>query len=169
MSWLDRFRRRRSAPPVLDELQNHIRERADDLVDAGVPETDARRQAHREFGNPLQYLEASRDVWRVGWLDDARRDLHYAMRTLGRLPGFTALALLTLALGIGSVTVVYSVINNVLWDPLPYPNTEVLQPVARPHQLAARRRGRQRNDSVHNQCLASGFCEHDVIVALQHD
>jgi putative ABC transport system permease protein len=58
------------------------------------------------------------------WLDDLRRDSHYAIRTLANAPGFTLVAVLTLALGIGSVTVIYSVIHDVLLDPLPYPGSE---------------------------------------------
>ena len=58
------------------------------------------------------------------WLEDARRDLHYALRTLARTPGFTLVAVLTLALGIGSVTVIYSVIHDVLLNPLPYPGSD---------------------------------------------
>ena len=58
------------------------------------------------------------------WLEDARRDLHYAMRTMAGAPGFTFVAVITLALGIGSVTVIYSVIHDVLLDPLPYPGSE---------------------------------------------
>ena len=58
------------------------------------------------------------------WLDDVRRDAHYAVRTLANAPGFTLVAVLTLALGIGSVTVIYSVIHDVLLDPLPYPGSE---------------------------------------------
>jgi putative ABC transport system permease protein len=60
------------------------------------------------------------------WLEDARRDLAYASRTLANSPGFTFVAVLTLALGIGAVTIIYSVINNVLFDPLPYPNSNRL-------------------------------------------
>jgi predicted permease len=60
------------------------------------------------------------------WVADARRDLQYAVRLLGRAPGFTVAAVLTLALGIGSITLIYSVIQNVLLDPLPYPNSDRL-------------------------------------------
>ena len=67
-----------------------------------------------------------RDARSFPWLEDARRDVQYAARTLGRTPSFTCLAILTLALGIGSVTVIYSVIHNVLLDPLPYPHADRL-------------------------------------------
>ncbi len=64
--------------------------------------------------------ELDRDTRSFAWIEDTWRDVQYAVRTLSRAPGFTAVAVLTLALGIGAVTVIYSVLHNVLLDPLPY-------------------------------------------------
>ena len=85
------------------------------------------------------------DLHRLGrpfhWLDDGRCDLHYAGRTLGRAPGFTFVAVLTLALGIGSVTLIYSVLYNVLLNPLPYRDSARLVNV----QIRDTQTGRTRN------------------------
>ena len=72
------------------------------------------------------------------WLEDAWRDLLYAVRTLSKAPAFTAVAVLTLALGIGAVTVIYSVVHNVIVDPLPYRDADRLSTsTSRTHSLPA--------------------------------
>ena len=81
---------------------------------------EARRQAHVKFGGVERVKESTRDEFRPALLEDSLRDLRYGVRALRRAPGFTVVAVLTLALGIGSVTVIYSVIHDVLLDPLPY-------------------------------------------------
>ena len=71
-----------------------------------------------------QAKELQRDARSFGWLEDARRDVGYALRTLARAPAFTVVAIVTLALGIGAVTVIYSLLRNVLLDPFPYPHSD---------------------------------------------
>ena len=90
----------------------------------GMSADDARFAARRAFHGVEQAKEMQRDARSFGWLEDARRDLVYAGRTLGRTPGFTSVAILTLALGIGAVTVIYSVLRNVVLDPFPYSRSD---------------------------------------------
>lgn len=90
---------------------------------AGLTPSQAAAAAAREL-RAAHVGDLHRDARSFRWLEDARRDVRYAARTLARTPGFTALAVLTLAVGIGSVTVIYSVIHNVLLDPLPYPDAD---------------------------------------------
>jgi putative ABC transport system permease protein len=119
--WL--VRRQRAGRDIGDEMQSHLAERVDDLVDAGVPEADARQQAKREFGNTARYAEDSREVWKMDvfrLVDTLRQDL-LAVRALKRAPGFAAVAVLVLALGIGATTAMFSVIEGVLLRPLPFP------------------------------------------------
>jgi putative ABC transport system permease protein len=130
MSWLTRilnvFRVGGLDRALDDEIQFHIDSRTDELIAAGMTRERAAATARRQFGNRLRVREASRDIKLLPRLDDARRDFQYAWRTLTRDPGFSAVAVLTLAVGIGSVTVIYSVLHNVLLDPLPYRDSQRL-------------------------------------------
>jgi predicted permease len=126
MSWFRWFRRDDDERQLRREVEAHLAERVDDLREAGLPEAEARQQARREFGNAVLHLEDSRQVWHWRWLDDARRDAQYAVRTLARSPGFTAVAVLTLALGIGMSAALFSVIDSALLRRLPYPDPEEL-------------------------------------------
>ena len=78
-SILNLIRRRRMKIEVPEEIESHIQERTDELVEAGIPERQARQQATREFGNPLLYLEVSRDSWGWTWLDRLSQDLRYGV------------------------------------------------------------------------------------------
>jgi putative ABC transport system permease protein len=108
------------------EIDAHLQEKIDDLIESGIPEAEARLQALREFGNAARYAEASREVWRWAWLDRLCQDLRHSVRAMRRNPAFAAVVVLTLALGIGAVTAIFSVVNAVLIQPLPYPRSDRL-------------------------------------------
>ncbi|HEU4629741.1 MAG TPA: ADOP family duplicated permease [Gemmatimonadaceae bacterium] len=111
--------RRRKERELERELRYHLDRRVDELRAAGVSEADARRRAAHEFGGVAQVQEAVRDVWIHRWLDDLGRDVRYAIRGLARRPGFTATALLSLALGIGASTAILSQVDQLLLRRLP--------------------------------------------------
>ncbi len=127
MSWWPRAWRWRDLDRQLDtELHDHIERLTADYVAAGMPETDARRRARLEFGGVEPIKEASRDTRPLRWVEDLRQDVHYAARSLARYPGFTAVAVLTFAVGIGVNTAIFSVVNAVLLKELPFPDADRL-------------------------------------------
>jgi putative ABC transport system permease protein len=109
-----------------DEIASHLAEARDECIQQGLSPADAHQAALRSFGGVTQAREIHRRVRSFAWLDDFRQDLRFTIRALRRSPGFAAVAVLTLALGIGMTTAVFSVFNAVVLRPVAYPDPERL-------------------------------------------
>ena len=127
MQWFAKFfSRRRRYEDISISIQEHIDERTEELMADGISRKQAEQTARCEFGNVSLVEESSREVWQWPAFDSILADLKFAFRRLRKSPGFAATVLLTLAIGIGANTVVFSVVNGVLLKPLPYPDSERL-------------------------------------------
>ena len=118
MTW-----QRRNRDNELDEeIRSHIRMAIEDRVRQGEDRELARAAVMKEFGNVALTMEDTRRVWGGQWLEQLAFDLRYAARSLGRAPGFALAAVLSVAIGIGATTALFSVLQHVAWQPLPYRN-----------------------------------------------
>jgi predicted permease len=117
---------RRSDEDFAEEIASHLQLEMDDLQSEGYSESEANRHARTTFNNPALAQERFRLRNRIQGIDNLIRDLHFAFRQLRRSPGFALTAILTLALGLGANTAIFSLLNSLLLRPLPVPNAEEL-------------------------------------------
>src|ERR1017187_6632290 len=130
MAWYRQFRNilrpNRLQRDLQKELAFHVAERAEELQHAGMSEAEAERAAHLQFGNLTAQIERTRDMDIPEYLEALLRNFRLAARSLAKAPAFSLTVILTLALGIGANSAVFSAVDAVLLRPLPFPNGDAL-------------------------------------------
>src|SRR5689334_13620904 len=120
------FRRRRDTDDFASEIESHLQFEIERLRDEGLSADEARAAAHRAFGNVALSTERFHESHRWAWWDRLAQDVRYAFRSWRSAPGLTLVAALTMALGIGATTAIFSVVDATLLRPLPYPRADRL-------------------------------------------
>ena len=143
------FRRQKPVDDLAEEIRSHLEMEERENREAGMPPDEAHYAALRRFGNVTQAQETSRETWGWPWLETIVQDLRYGLRQLGRNPGFTAVAVITLALGIGANTAIFSLIDAVMLQSLP---------VRKPSQLVVLRWSAHKWPQV-SESSSFGDCE----------
>src|SRR5262245_40875788 len=120
------LRRGRYEREMEEEMRFHLEMQVEQNLSSGMAAEEARYAARRQFGNQTWLKEVSREMWSLRFIETLIQDLRFGARMLMTNPGFTLLAALTLALGIGSTTTIFSAIHNILLDPFPYTDVDRL-------------------------------------------
>ena len=141
------FLRNRRAQRLDDEIQFHLEQQIAENISTGMTPKEARSAAMRTFGSPTFLKQETRDTWGWTWLEQIASDLRYGARMLRKNPGFTAVAVLTLALGIGANAAIFTVINAVMLRALPVHHPEELVTVGNPARVHSWGTGTPRTDS----------------------
>jgi predicted permease len=131
------WRKRRPLDGFDDEIQAHIEEETDEYIARGIAPEEARRLARLAFGNVATMKEDVHALWRPLWIDQLRQDVGFGLRLLRRAPLFTAAVVLSLALGIGANTAIFSLLNAVTWRALPVQDPDGLWKVGDEYPYAA--------------------------------
>ena len=155
-----------------EEIESHLAMQAEENQTDGMAEREARFAAARQFGNALWLKETSREAWGWGPLERLWQDMRYALRLLRHSPGFTAAAVLSLALGIGVNTAVFSIVDNLLLRPLPVPHAEQVVALQHRNRAGALYGGMSYPDYVyyrdHNSVFA-GLAAHGTVTVAMGD
>jgi predicted permease len=130
------FHRSKMNAEIEEELRSHVQHRADDLERSGLARPEAERRARIEFGGQARYQEESREAAGGTFLESLYQDVRFALRLLRKSPGFTAVAVITLAVAIGANAVVFGVLNAMILRPLNVPHAETLWGLERGSDLA---------------------------------